>query len=396
MRCAKPSRPCRCRPRVVDDRAQTMTARGWALLVGGAGLLAWGWLAGWPELTALGAASMALVVLALMVVGPAPRAALQLPDSSTRVVRGESATVRLSVTGSHRRGWLRVADGPIASPRATYAVPRKSDTLKLALDTSRRGEWPIGPYSLVHGDPWGIRRRVVSVVSGGTVTVLPRVHPVHRSMLSTETFAETELSSRRAGDQHFHALRDYVLGDEPRMVHWRSSARAGRLVVRQHVAAATTGTAIVLDTDASAYGSDEQFGSGWVEERFEEAVEVAASLVSSQVSGTEQVQLVTTSLGATPVVAPSGSVARLLDQLAVVEPVPPVETMPEELAAVVKRARAAHVLVVTGTPSQRTLTAVRRISRGGVRVSVVRVGANGHGAFAGLRIVDVNRAEELV
>jgi uncharacterized protein (DUF58 family) len=372
-----------------------MTGRGWALLVGGPGLVAWGWFAGWPEVTALGAAGVALVVLALLVVGPAPRAGLKLPDSSTRVVRGESAMVPLSVTGSRRRGWLRVTDGRVALPRATYAVPRDG-VLKLALDTSRRGQWPIGPYSLVHGDPWGIRRRVVAVASGGTVTVLPRVHAVHRQLLSRETFAETELSSRRAGDQHFHALRDYVLGDEPRMVHWRSSARAGRLVVRQHVAAATTGTTVVLDTDASAYGSDEQFGSGWVEERFEQAVEVAASLVSSSAFGTEQVSLVTTSLSATPVTAPSGAVARLLDHLAVVEPVPPVGSMPEELPAVVKRARAAQVIVVTGTPSQRTMTSVRRLARGGVRVNMVRVGANGHGALAGLRVVDVERAEQLV
>ena len=110
------------------------------------------------------------------------------------------------------------------------------------------------------------------------MTVLPRTVQVRRSALPALQQADSEFASRRRGDEHFFALRDYVLGDEPRTVHWRSSAKAGKLVVKQQVSGAPNHTVIVLDTDASAYSSDDKFGSSWVAERFEAAVEVAASL----------------------------------------------------------------------------------------------------------------------
>ena len=36
-----------------------------------------------------------------------------------------------------------------------------------------------------------------------------------------------------AGDE-FHALRDYVQGDDLRMIHWPTTARRNKIVVRQH------------------------------------------------------------------------------------------------------------------------------------------------------------------
>src|SRR5207342_171865 len=127
-------------------------------------------------------------------------------------------------------------------------------------------------------DPWSFVRRVVTRAEGGVLTVQPRVFRIRRSLTADFSSGDAEARSRRSGDQHFHALRDYVLGDEPRTVHWRSSARAGKLVVRQQVAAASTGTTVVLDVDGSAYRSGSKFGAGWDDELFESAVEVAASL----------------------------------------------------------------------------------------------------------------------
>ena len=49
----------------------------------------WGWFTGWPELTALGAAAVALVVLVLLVAGPAPRVRVALDQAALRVVRGQ-------------------------------------------------------------------------------------------------------------------------------------------------------------------------------------------------------------------------------------------------------------------------------------------------------------------
>src|SRR5579875_35564 len=252
-----------------------MTLRAAGLVAGGAGLVALGWDAGWPELTALGAAAIALVALALLAAGPRPRVEAALEQAGLRVVEGSPAEP--------------VATSPLAKPPGGGVL-----ALRLPLDTSRRGQRPIGPYAVVHGDPWSIVRRVSARAEGGVLAVVPRTVPVRQSALPELQQGESELASRRLGEEPLYACADYVLGDEPRTVPLRSSPKAGKLVVKQQVAPAPNITLIVLDTDASAYGSDDQFGSGWVEERFEAAVEVAASLAVAQADRSEEVHLTTT------------------------------------------------------------------------------------------------------
>jgi hypothetical protein len=167
-------------------------------------------------------------------------------------------------------------------------------------------------------------------------------------------------------------------------------------VVKQHVAAATSGTTIVLDTDASAYGSDEQFGSGWLEARFETAVEVAASLCAAPSFGAEQLHLVTTSAGTSVQSANAGAIGSLLDVLAVVGAVAPVESAAEALPSTVTRTRCARAVVVTGTPSARLVQSMGRVRRSGTSVLVVRVGGKQGASLPGVKTFDIARVEDLV
>jgi uncharacterized protein (DUF58 family) len=325
-----------------------------------------------------------------------------LDQAALRVVRGQPATVRMTVhlPRRWRWRWLRIVEGSPSSPVATSPL-RKPDArgeigLKLPVDTSTRGERPIGPYSVVHGDPWSIVRWVAVRAEGGVLTVHPRTVSVRRSALPALQQGDSDLVSRRSGDEHFHALRDYVLGDEPRTVHWRSSARAGKLVVKQQVAPAPNNTMIVLDTDASAYSSDDQFGIGWVEERFETAVEVAASLAVAQADRVEQVHVVTTSRGAPLTSATAGATEAFLDVFAAAVAVPPVDTAPEEIVPYVRRTRSRLVILVTGTPGFHVVAAMRAVAPVTSSLTVVRVGSRRREALSGLRVFDVDRVEDLV
>jgi uncharacterized protein (DUF58 family) len=376
-----------------------VTARGFVVAVLSAMLVPVGWRLGWPELTALGGAGLTFVVIAAGWAGRTPRASLSMERSSLRVTRGETAQVRVSVTAGHRRRWLRLVDGRVAAPVRSVGMPKRREVgptvLKMPLDTSRRGMSSLGPYTLVHGDPWSVVRRLVAVADGGSLTVLPRVHPLSRSVWAKVTVDESELSSRHAGDQHFHALRDYVLGDEPRTIHWRSTARAGHLVVRQQVAAATNGTTVILDTSSAAYASDERFGSGWIEERFEHAVEVAASLCVADLGRNEQITLLTTSRGSTPVSSVAGSTGGFLDALAMVSQTQPVDTAPDDLPLAVRRTRCARAILVSGSPSPTLLEAMRRVRVAGASVVVIRMGSTASPPVSQLRIIDLAHADEL-
>jgi len=375
-----------------------MTRRGGAMLLAAVALGVWGWRAHWPELWGLGAGAAALVLLALLFTARSPRGTVAVDQSSVRVVRGQPASVGLSLDVRGPRRWSRVVEGPAAKPLRSSRLPRLGadgrSSLRMPLDTSRRGQRPVGPYSVVHSDPWGVVRRVVASAEGGTLTVQPRTFQVRRSVTAAFEAGDSDAASRRSGDQHFHALRDYVLGDEPRSVHWRSSARAGKLVVRQQVSAASTGTTVVLDVDGSAYANGSKFGSSWDDELFESAVEVAASLVASQLGRTEQVHLVTTGRAASVTSASVGAANALLDVLSAVQAVPPAETAPDELPAVVRRTRAAHTIVVTSRPGHRTLPALRRLVQAG-RTTVVSVGPVGLVDVPGARLVSVARPADL-
>ena len=377
-----------------------MTLRAAGLLVFGVCAALWGWYSGWPELTALGAAAVALVVLVVVVAGPAPRVQIALDQAAPRVVRGQEASVRMKLHAPRRRRWLRIVEGSPSTPVATSPLTgsgRSRDlTLRLPVDTSVRGERPVGPYAVVHGDPWSIVRRVAAQAEAGVMTVVPRTVQIRRSALRSLQQTDSEFASRRRGDEHFFALRDYVLGDEPRTVHWRSSARAGKLVVKQQVSGSPNHTVIVLDTDASAYSSDDQFGSSWIPERFEAAVEVAASFAVAYAHRAEQLYVVMTSRDAPVVTAAAGTPDVFLDAFAAASAVPPVDTAPEQIAPLVRRTHCRLLMLITGTPGPRVVGAMRTVAPITSSLTIVRVASVRQEPLQGLRVLDVAGTEDLV
>ena len=123
---------------------------------------------------------------------------------------------------------------------------------------------------------------------------------------------------------------------------------------------------------------------------------VAASVVAAPSLGVEQVHLVTTARGGSVHSADAGAVNSLLDVLAVVSAVAPVDTAAEEMPHVVSRTRCARVVVVTGTPPPALVQAALRVRRSGLTVLMIRVGGGARSTVAGLKTLDVERAEELV
>jgi uncharacterized protein (DUF58 family) len=371
-----------------------VTPRGVALLLGGTSLAVIGWLLGWPELTALGSAAAALVITVVACVAHGTAVQLAVESRALRVVRGEQVAVKVSVASSRRRRALRLVEGAPALPARTVSVPsgRGQAVVDVPVSTGRRGLYPLGPFTLVRGDPWSIWRVAVSTAPGGSVLVRPRTFPVRHGLATAMRQGDSEVVTRRHGEDHFFALRDYVLGDEPRSVHWRSSARTGRLVVRQKVAAASEGTLLVLDTDTTAYASQEAFSHSFVDERFEAAVEVIASLCVAKAAEGQLVHLATTSVSQ-PSLQRGASVQGLLDALATVSAVIPVDTRPADIPAIARRSRCSQLIIVTGSPSADLVAALRRC--GSMAPVLVRVAGAPAAPVAGAVTLDVPDAAGL-
>ena len=63
-------------------------------------------------------------------------------------------------------------------------------------------------------------------------------------------------------DMSFHAIREYVPGDSRRQIHWKSTAKTGRLMVRQFEESRRSRLAVVLSLAADEYASDDEFELG--------------------------------------------------------------------------------------------------------------------------------------
>lgn len=173
------------------------------------------------------------------------------------------------------KGMLRGRSRPWMTPGDTigyiFRVPR-SRTAVLRVDEcmERRGVRPLPPMVMVSTFPFGFSEVRVPIVDRHEVLVYPRVRPVRLGRI--EHNAGTGVAPRHElseGDE-FHSLRDYVPGDDLRKIAWRLSARFGHFVVKELEVQTSRHVAIVLDTALEDAAEED--------ERFEAAVELAASL----------------------------------------------------------------------------------------------------------------------
>ena len=258
-----------------------LTARGWgvlAVVVASAGL---GLALGYPEGVGLAVGALLLLVVSFFLVsggGPAFALAMVPP----RVERLSDTVVRVDVeaTRAHRRG-LRLRSADTSHPVVWDATGVHAD---IPVPTHRRGPVSLGPWVLERVDPWGLMRRRVGEVEGVALLVVPRVRPV--SLAALPSALADFGGSAEMGTTTFATLREYVIGDELRHVHWRSSAKTGKLMMRQYVDVTRPRITLVLVAEERAYTSADEF---------EEAVDFIASLAAVASSSGLDVEVVTTS-----------------------------------------------------------------------------------------------------
>jgi uncharacterized protein (DUF58 family) len=379
---------------------QVVTPAGWALLAGSVAALVAGYVWGWAELIALGwGLAVAAALAGLWLIGSgASRVELSLP--TPRVAVGEPAEARLVAENpGHRRFsgvQLELPIGDRVIERVLPALPRGGIVdERLQIPTTRRGVVPIGPARTVRADPIGIVRREI-VWSG---TVLLHVHPrtVAMGALSSGFVRDLEGSPTRdltASDIAFHALREYVPGDDRRHIHWRSSAKTGTFMVRQYEETRRSRLVVLLDLDGSGYASEDEF---------ELAVSAAASLGARAIRDARSLAFVTSgAIGAGSPVRelPTVSRDRLLDALSLVQPEPRAAALPDVARAAGETQHGVSLaFLVTGTG--RGVTPLRSAAGrlpAGVQTVGVRCAPEGEASVrqaAGLTVFGIGYLEDL-
>lgn len=267
-----------------------VTAVGIGAMVCGLALVTLGWVLVWPAFAIVGAVLVVLVLAAGFYVIRRPAVRIERQISPPRVTKGLPAIAYLHMENRSRRSLpALVATQPYGTMEVKTLLPRllggQSGVRTYRLPTTRRGIFPIGPVEIVRGDPFGFARRVQRYTGDDEIWVTPRVlgfHPLPTGIARTLEGPISDVAQE--GTITFHRLREYVVGDDLRMVHWRSVAKTGKLVVRHNIDNPQPFTVVLLDIRPSRYSP----------ESFEHAIDVAASVAACASTGKSPVELRTT------------------------------------------------------------------------------------------------------
>ena len=267
-----------------------MTIFGAAALLAGLASLTLGLTLDWLSFDLVGLGLLAVVVLGFATVVRPARLAIQREIQPPRVPKGSPAIAFLTFANRGRRTIpVTIATQAFGAQRVRTVIPRlrggERGTRAYRLPTTRRGIFDVEPVEVTRRDAFELFRRSRKQAEVERIWVYPRV--VRLGTLAAGQARNLEGSSSDTSPQGnitFHRLRDYVEGDDLRFVHWRSSARAGRLLVKHNVDTAQPYTVVLLDARPSLY----------TEEAFEQAVDVAASVVSAAAANKSPVELRTT------------------------------------------------------------------------------------------------------
>jgi uncharacterized protein (DUF58 family) len=193
---------------------------------------------------------------------------------------GEPFPVELRVRNGRRRAscyGLVVRDGLPEGvvgdlPGGVVVQLRAGETLSLRYTATarRRGVYALSAVSYSTRFPFGFFHQERTRPLAGELVVYPRLGTVAAGFLArAQALAETRpLAHIALGQEEFRDLREYRHGDNPRWIHWKTSAKLGQPLVKEYDAAVSDRAFLLLDTRCRASG----------EEPLESAISFAGSL----------------------------------------------------------------------------------------------------------------------
>jgi uncharacterized protein (DUF58 family) len=194
-----------------------------------------------------------------------PKFQVRLTAEHRRVAVGGDPGVRGGIphAGRRRVGQRRllvpVGAGAVAV-RLPALAPGASAEAPVAVSTRRRALLVVGPVKAVRGDPLGMVARTWSWGAPLQVVVYPETIPVPVGLPGMAKDIEGKPTGQPSEtDVSFHALRDYEAGDDRRSIHWRSTARLGRLIVRQSEDTRRVQMALLVATSEREYARARDF-----------------------------------------------------------------------------------------------------------------------------------------
>jgi uncharacterized protein (DUF58 family) len=125
----------------------------------------------------------------------------------------------------------------VESPASFPVMPHSAVRVPLPFTAMRRGRFGLGDLALRIETRLGLLARILRVPIGGETTVVPSLANVRRFRLLAMQHRLQDVGvralRRRGEGRSFAGLREYVPGDDPRNIDWKSTARHSRVMLRE-------------------------------------------------------------------------------------------------------------------------------------------------------------------
>ena len=143
-------------------------------------------------------------------------------------------------TGIFPKLWLEVQDhSDLPHHNVSHVVPSLLPRRRYRWETqticTRRGEFTLGPMTVISGDPFGLFQFPRQFPAQSKIIVYPPTVRIRQFATPIGALSGGEAVRRRA---HFvttnaAGIREYQPGDSYNRIHWRSTARRDRLLVKE-------------------------------------------------------------------------------------------------------------------------------------------------------------------
>lgn len=296
-----------------------LTRKGWLSLAAALAFFIAGRAIGRPELYVVGATIALLVAGAVVYVKLTPLSidvARELHPPRVHAGSPSRIDLRVRNIGRLRSPVLHLRDGVSGTRGANLIVPPlPSEGVARAayrLPTERRGILTVGPLDVMLSDPFGLTNVAMQASGVSELTVYPHIDdvaPVPQTTGNDPMAGAEHPNALGRNGEDFYALRQYVVGDDLRRVHWPSTARHDELMVRQDELPWQGRATVLLDVRASTNTA----------ESLELVISAAASIVTANARRQDLVRLVSTDGTDSGFAAGHAHVESILEHLASVE-----------------------------------------------------------------------------
>ena len=225
----------------------------------------------------------------------------------------------LELTLENRSRWLPrwfllVSASKSGVPLLVPYLPARGESRgRLDLLLPRRGRRSVPPVHVSSLFPFGFFRKGVRYHVDRELVVFPELYPAATAD-AERSGLDGELPVGRAGRGHdLYALREFQHGDDPRGIHWKQTARTGRVIYSVRQSDESRRLSVLFDNGVGELADEA------ARERFERLVSEAATTAVDYLDRAYEVELVTRDR-ALRFGAGRRQRSAILEHLAVVEP----------------------------------------------------------------------------